>query len=120
MWYVPSYFCYCGACVEIVANGGLQRVDPNRLYWMRNEGAPTTVEEDDRSSISRSASRNGSSADDSDSTRRTRVPRPPSYASDDGVSYVVEAQGRSIAPTTEVPLGPHPAEAGRTARAPAW
>ncbi|KAB5571779.1 hypothetical protein GE09DRAFT_642293 [Coniochaeta sp. 2T2.1] len=102
------------------------RVDPNRLYWMRNEGAPATVEEEETSSTSRSASRNGGSSSnsnndsDSSSSSRTRVPRPPSYASDDGVSYVVEAQPRSIAPTTEVPLGPHPAEAGRTARAPAW
>lgn len=53
-------------------------------------------------------------------SERPRVPRPPSYASDDGVSYVVEAQPRSIAPVTDVPLGPHPAEAGRTARPAAW
>ncbi|PHH76197.1 hypothetical protein CDD82_4108 [Ophiocordyceps australis] len=48
------------------------RVDPNRLFWQRNE-APTRAE--DRSG-----------------------PRPPSYASEDGVSYVVEARPRSMAP----------------------
>ncbi|PHH59506.1 hypothetical protein CDD81_3146 [Ophiocordyceps australis] len=48
------------------------RVDPNRLFWQRN-GAPTRAEE-----------RSG--------------PRPPSYASEDGVSYVVEARPRSMAP----------------------
>lgn len=30
--------------------------------------------------------------------------RPPSYSSDDGVSYVVEAQPRSIAPVGDVPV----------------
>lgn len=39
-------------------------------------------------------------------------PRPPSYVSEDGVSYVVNAAPRSIAPTTDVPLPPHPAERG--------
>ncbi|KAK0644275.1 hypothetical protein B0T16DRAFT_331948 [Cercophora newfieldiana] len=79
------------------------RVDPDRIYWQRNDAAPET---DDLS--------NG----------RTTAPRPPSYASDDGVSYVVEAQPRSIAPTTEVPLRSsmpmHPSETGRAGQPPAW
>lgn len=49
-------------------------------------------------------------------------PRPPSYISEDGVDYVVEARPRSIAPTAfapqmvEAPVPPlpvHPSEAGR-------
>lgn len=36
--------------------------------------------------------------------------RPPSYMSDDGVDYVLEAEPRSIAPTTDVPVPTHPAE----------
>lgn len=84
---------------------------------MRNEGVPPAVDEETATSESGSQHREGS--EDADGGR-PRVLRPPSYASDDGVSYVVEAQPRSIAPTTDVPLGQHPAEAGRTARPPAW
>ncbi|PNY25375.1 Uncharacterized protein TCAP_04694 [Tolypocladium capitatum] len=52
------------------------RVDPNRLFWQRN-----------------------ASAEDATARPETRTgPRPPSYASDDGISYVVEAQSRSVAP----------------------
>lgn len=36
--------------------------------------------------------------------------RPPSYISEDGVDYIIEAQGRSIAPSYDVPLPPHPSE----------
>jgi hypothetical protein len=92
----------------------LQRVDPNRIYWMRNDGAPTTVDEEV------APPETGSQRREVSDSGRPRVHRPPSYASDDGVSYVVEAQPRSIAPTTDVPLGPHPAEAGRAARPPEW
>ncbi|KAK0386656.1 hypothetical protein NLU13_6491 [Sarocladium strictum] len=68
---------------------GSVRVDPNRLFWQRNE---TMV---------------------ADARPETRTgPRPPSYASDDGVSYVIDAAPRSTAPTTDVPLPPHPSEAG--------
>ncbi|KAI1389339.1 uncharacterized protein F4822DRAFT_427691 [Hypoxylon trugodes] len=70
------------------------RVDPDRLYWQRNEQAPT--ESDEESSHSEAGHA-----------------RPPSYASEDGVSYVVEARPRSIVPPTEVPLPPHPSEVGR-------
>lgn len=82
------------------------RVDPNRIYWQRNEDLPETTEEEGESS-----SDSGSAS----THRPQQGPRPPSYASDDGVSYVVEAQPRSIAPTTDVPLPVHPSEAGRVA-----
>ncbi|EQL01048.1 hypothetical protein G6O67_008708 [Ophiocordyceps sinensis] len=48
------------------------RVDPNRLFWQRNQN-PATPE-------------------------RRGGPRPPSYASEDGITYVVEAQPRSTLP----------------------
>jgi len=107
-----------------------QRVDPDRIYWMRNEGAPQqpeVAEEDEVSSDSNSSGQGGVS-----NTGRygnvargagAAVPRPPSYASDDGVSYVVDAQPRSIAPSAiDVPIvmHMHPAEAGRVGRPSAW
>ncbi|RDA95597.1 hypothetical protein CP533_1173 [Ophiocordyceps camponoti-saundersi (nom. inval.)] len=49
------------------------RVDPNRLFWQRNEESTEEAEQD-------------------------MGPRPPSYASENGVDYVLEAQPRSIAP----------------------
>lgn len=69
-------------------------MDPNRFFWQRNEAADPMPQ---RSSLG---------------------PRPPSYASDDGVSYVVEAAPRStIQPAADVsrdpPLPPHPSEVGR-------
>ncbi|KAM3071442.1 hypothetical protein ACMFMF_007913 [Clarireedia jacksonii] len=66
------------------------RVDPNRIYWQRNE-AP----------LNRTLSRL--------SERPSMANRPPSYMSDDGVGYVVEAAPRSTVPG-EGPLPPHPAE----------
>lgn len=78
------------------ANTKPQRVDPNRLFWQRNEAV-------DEAQL-RPTTRSG--------------PRPPSYASDDGVSYVVEAAPRSTAPTVDVPLPTHPSEMGRVARMP--
>ncbi|KAH7262727.1 hypothetical protein BKA59DRAFT_448949 [Fusarium tricinctum] len=72
------------------------RVDPDRLFWQRNQDV-------DISQI-RPNTRSG--------------PRPPSYVSEDGISYVVEAEPRSTAPTSEVPLPTHPSELGRVARVP--
>jgi hypothetical protein len=72
----------------------LQRVDPNRLFWQRNEAASA-----------RPSSRTEG--------RPQTANRPPSYVSEDGVHYVIEAQPRSIAPTTDVPLPPHPSERNR-------
>ncbi|KAE8452731.1 hypothetical protein EG329_013003 [Mollisiaceae sp. DMI_Dod_QoI] len=71
------------------------RVDPNRIFWQRNEAAAS--ERQNSRTEGRPATAN----------------RPPSYLSDDGVDYVVEAAPRSIAPTTDVPLPPHPSERGR-------
>lgn len=70
-----------------------QRVDPDRLFWQRNTAAaaepvPTPPE-------------------------ATSGPRPPSYASEDGVSYITEAVPRSTAPTTDVPLPLHSSEESR-------
>lgn len=106
----------------------LQRVDPDRIYWMRNEADGSDTVEEGRESREGNAgpssgSRSASDDEDGDAGRpRMTAPRPPSYASDDGVAYVVEAQPRSIAPTGDVPLrmGMHPAEAGRAGLPPAW
>lgn len=86
---------------------------------MRNEEAPATVPEDS-SDEGGSGDGQGSRGSDDDQQPRPRAGRPPSYMSDDGVSYVVEARPRSMAPGTEVPLAPHPAEVGRGGRPPAW
>lgn len=61
-----------------------------------------------------------STSGDEGSSRARGERRPPSYASEDGVAYVIEAQPRSIAPTSEVPLPVHPSEAGRAAAAPSF
>ncbi|KAI1331671.1 hypothetical protein F5Y16DRAFT_240770 [Xylariaceae sp. FL0255] len=86
------------------------RVDPNRLFWQRAEPAEPLAEDE-----------NG------EEERPQR--RPPSYISDDGVDYIVDARPRSVAPppssvysqpsafpspmttyTSDVPLPMHPAE----------
>lgn len=69
------------------------RMDPNRIYWQRNN-APLVPD------LERQIS----------SGRPTTANRPPSYISDDGIDYVIDATPRSIAPTTDVPLPPHPSE----------
>lgn len=56
-----------------------QRINPDLLYWQRVNG------------LSASAPRNNPGG-------KTTTPRPPSYASDDGVEYVIEAQPRPLAP----------------------
>lgn len=63
-------------CVSLTGSS-LQRINPDLLYWQRVESA--------------SASRQNPS-------RKTPAPRPPSYASDNGVDYVIEAQPRSRVP----------------------
>ncbi|QYS95547.1 hypothetical protein H0G86_002834 [Trichoderma simmonsii] len=66
------------------------RVDPNRFFWQRNDSAQPTP------------------------PPPTTGPRPPSYISEDGVSYVVDAVPRSIAPSSESENQPvHPSERGR-------
>lgn len=60
----------------------LQRINPDLLYWQR-------VEERARSSKKSNRASRGA--------KKTSAPRPPSYTSDDGIDYVVEAQPRSLA-----------------------
>ncbi|KAG5930138.1 hypothetical protein E4U42_002874 [Claviceps africana] len=57
------------------------RVDPNRLFWQRTESVPPAIP-------------------------RPELRRPPSYASEDGISYIVEARPRSTAspPHAGVPV----------------
>jgi hypothetical protein len=78
----------------------MQRVDPNRIFWQRNEAAAL----ERRNSIS--------GIPESPTTAN----RPPSYISEEGIDYVIEAQPRSIVPTTDVPL--HPSERGRVWQGP--
>ncbi len=68
-------------------------MDPNRIFWQRNNAAPIPDLEQQMSS-----------------GRPTTANRPPSYVSDDGIDYVLEAAPRSIAPIADVPLPPHPSE----------
>ncbi|KAK4185992.1 hypothetical protein QBC35DRAFT_502373 [Podospora australis] len=119
------------------------RVDPNRIYWMRNQAASVSGEESedftegssDVSSLSSSSdSGRAEQTGDASTTRAGAVPRPPSYASDDGISYVVEARPRStvlppmatrrtmpsVRDTTYSAAGLHPAEAGRAGQPAAW
>ncbi|KAL3422585.1 hypothetical protein PVAG01_06741 [Phlyctema vagabunda] len=63
------------------------RVDPNRIFWQRNTERTSAVPEEETPATGN---------------------RPPSYLSDDGVDYAVEAAPRSIAPTTNVPLASQP------------
>ncbi|RYP35407.1 hypothetical protein DL767_003814 [Monosporascus sp. MG133] len=77
------------------------RVDPNRLYWQRIDGhhhqAPGSTSESSSDGPHYSETRPGSAG-----TGAGVAARPPSYASDDGVAYVVEARPRSIAPLSDV------------------
>lgn len=82
--------------VQSTSTDAAQRVDPNRLYWARNEAA-LQRQQSARQTENRPQTAN----------------RPPSYISDDGIDYVIEAAPRSIAPTTDVPLPTHPSERGR-------
>jgi hypothetical protein len=87
------------------------RVDPNLLHWQRVEerGSRATTTDSSRGSRTNSprapsvvASRNGSViASDAHDTAAEEAPgpRPPSYASDDGVSYVPDAEPHSTVGT---------------------
>ncbi|KAJ4375571.1 hypothetical protein N0V86_007104 [Didymella sp. IMI 355093] len=93
------------------------RVDPNLLHWQRVEDNRT------QSAISMPrSSRNGSvvaaSTHDEPAAEPVDAPRPPSYVSEDGVSYITEAAPRSVAPPQEGPVpAPAPAPSGIH---PAW
>ncbi|KAF7874297.1 hypothetical protein EAF04_002969 [Stromatinia cepivora] len=66
------------------------RVDPNRIFWQRNEAA-----------LNRPISRI--------SERTSMGNRPPSYMSDDGIDYVIEAAPRSTVPGEDA-FPRHPAD----------
>ncbi|KAF1922905.1 uncharacterized protein M421DRAFT_76879, partial [Didymella exigua CBS 183.55] len=80
------------------------RVDPNLLHWQRVE------ENRAQSAISMPRSRDASviaaSTRDAPVAEPVSAPRPPSYVSEDGVSYITEAAPRSVAPPQD---GPAPA-----------
>lgn len=59
-----------------------QRLNPDLLYWQRVDNHPPI------SDIERA---------EESLHRKTHGRRPPSYISDDGIDYVVEAQPRSLA-----------------------
>ncbi|KAF3035861.1 hypothetical protein E8E11_005053 [Didymella keratinophila] len=87
------------------------RVDPNLLHWQRVEDNRA------QSAISMPRSTNTSvvaaSTHDAPAAEPVDAPRPPSYVSEDGVSYITEAAPRSVAPpqegSTSPPNGVHPA-----------
>jgi hypothetical protein len=70
----------------------LQRADPNLLYWQRND----SHQEDPQH-------------------RPSTANRPPSYMSDDGVSYVISATPQTASSQEHSPLPTHPSEVGRVA-----
>jgi hypothetical protein len=77
------------------------RVDPNLLHWQRVDAARGISPAPTQHRFSAMAgSRNGSvSAPAAEPVPEvTQGPRPPSYVSEDGVSYIVEAAPRSTAP----------------------
>jgi hypothetical protein len=89
------------------------RVDPNLLHWQRVEAAQAA---ENRASVLASpiGSRNGSVPGPPDRTDMSNIsepqgPRPPSYVSEDGVSYIVEAAPRSVAPSHTGVSEIHPA-----------
>lgn len=123
-----------------------QRVDPNRIFWQRNADAPAvSIIEDDleptsgasdhegeeeSSSSSSSGEESGGDSSSGTAARTTTTGtstarRPPSYVSEDGVSYLIEARPRSTVPQMVGPeivpmpmplrLPVHPSESGRVA-----
>lgn len=116
------------------------RVDPNQIYWQRNPEVVSSpaVEQrevvsdiddddddddrhhDDVSDLSDESGGEEETPGDEGRPHQRGLRRPPSYVSEDGISYIVEARPRSMAPTMDVPLPVHPAEAGRVALPPRW
>ncbi|KAF2638312.1 hypothetical protein P280DRAFT_80886 [Massarina eburnea CBS 473.64] len=109
------------------------RVDPNLLHWQRveNQALPGGAASRSTSALSAtsgrsrnlsvmsaspvanstrsSASSHGTAATDASGLDQRSGPRPPSYASEDGVSYIVEAAPRSVAPSPTGLADVHPA-----------
>ncbi|KAL9116030.1 MAG: hypothetical protein Q9227_000398 [Pyrenula ochraceoflavens] len=79
---------------------GSVRIHPDLVHWQR------TQTQESRSPIEQ----------EPDRARPTTANRPPSYASDNGVDYVVDVEPRSFAPTEDMPI--HPSERGRLGRLP--
>jgi len=82
------------------------RVDPNLLHWQRANGSRAS-----EVPPLQAGSRDGSVTEPAASVAGPEVqgPRPPSYASEDGVSYITEAAPRSIAPSHTGVSDIHPA-----------
>lgn len=111
-----------------------QRVDPNRIFWKRNSNPPQVEEVHDDEAASSpehdsSDTSGGEEGEASSGSGRTTTRRPPSYASEDGVSYIIEARPRSTINPAVVnyapemialpsPLPVHPSERGRMAPPP--
>jgi hypothetical protein len=77
-------------------------MDPNLMHWRRVE------------TLQREAASSGRVT--SISEQASSLNRPPSYATDDGVRYVMEAQPRSTAQDADADALPtHPSERGRIA-----
>lgn len=78
------------------------RVNPNEFYWVRRQSA--AQQEPVAPSAPTPPAQPGSA------TAAAASPRPPSYLSDDGIAYVVDAmpEVRSAQPA----LPPHPSERG--------
>lgn len=72
-------------------------MDPNLIHWRKVE----TLRREDETPVRQSLDRPGSPY------------RPPSYATEDGVRYVMDAQPRSEPTPEQLPI--HPSEGGRVA-----
>lgn len=72
------------------------RVDPNLLHWQRAESPPLPTSNHNSAASRNTAPRNGSVSSLPPAAAEEEGPRPPSYVSDDGVSYVVGAAPRSV------------------------
>lgn len=89
------------------------RVDPNLLHWQRVGDArgASPAPPPHRFSTTVPNSRSGSVSGPAEAVPEPAVqgPRPPSYVSEDGVSYIVEAAPRSTAPSHSGVSDIHPA-----------
>lgn len=72
---------HTGMAMRIVPLTLHQRLDPDLLHWQRVENQPAALRNTERGATP---------------SRKPHGRRPPSYMSDDGVQYVVEAQPRSF------------------------
>ena len=77
-------------------------MNPELLFWQRVDGPTPPLP-------SAEAGPSGSGSSDGGAGARSPVPRPPSYISDDGVSYVVGAEPRSTVSLHRPPDQLHPA-----------